>query len=353
MCLYPRFFQNRRYDPTTQKNTDRGFTPPVTDTRTLYVPVPCGNCIECRKKKAREWQIRLQEDIKTHTGAKFITLTFSNEGLAKVHTDLMQDPTNWGLKGFELDNAIATRAMRRFNERYRSKYKKAVRHWMVTELGHEGTNNIHMHGIIWPGSRIKKGKVEHCTMDEIEKLWNYGFVWKYKLVKSEKVNYVNNRTVNYIVKYVSKRDEMYQHYKSIVLCSPGIGHNYTTTPQATKNKFKPTETNQTYRTESGHKISLPSYWRKKIYTDDEREELWLQSLDRKTAYVCGEQVSTKNGNQELFKLRDYYRKKNRRLGYGSYHKDEDRLQWEENRRAEKFMIRIINAERKTTPSAGS
>lgn len=278
--------------------------------------------------------VRLQEDIKTNTGAKFITLTFSNEHIKKLHQYIMkQGPHMWGMKGYELDNKIATVAMRLFNERYRKKYKKALRHWLVTELGHNGTENIHLHGIIWP----------KCTLDEIESIWEYGWVWKYKIVKGEKINYVNSRTVNYITKYVSKRDELHMHYKCKTFASPGIGNNYTKTLNASKNKFKWIGTNQTYKTSTGHKMSLPKYWRNKIYSDEEREELWLQGMDNETQWICGEKIDTSDGYKNLFDTRDYYRKKNRRLGYGSYHKDEDRIQWEENRRAEKFRMRIQNA----------
>jgi len=298
--------------------------------------------MEGRKKKAREWQVRLQEDIKTNKGAKFITLTFSNEAIQKIYTKLMEEtPDNWDLKGFELDNKIAIYAMRHFNERYRKKYKKALRHWTITELGHQGTENIHLHGIIWP----------QCTLEEIETIWQYGWIWKYKLVGGVKLNYVNARTVNYLIKYVSKRDEIYPNYKSKVLCSPGIGNNYTKTPTTQLNKFNDTQTRENYRTETGHKIALPKYWRNKIYTDLEREQLWMNNLDKQTAYVCGEQVTTKYGNEQLFELRKYYRKKNRRLGYGSYHKNEDLIQWQEKRRAEKFVLRITNAQKRTTAKA--
>lgn len=366
MCLYPRTIRNKRYEPNKKND---GIIPVVYDSRALKVQIPCENCIECRKQKAREWQVRLQEDIKTNTGAKFITLTFSNESIKYIHEQLglknkriikrtitlkngkkrnyytnetyqVKQPT-----GFELDNAIATWAMRQFNERYRKKYKKALRHWTVTELGHQGTENIHLHGIIWPTGIDKDGK--QCTMEEIENIWEYGFVWKYKQVGQKLINYVNARTVNYIVKYISKRDEKYQHYKSKILCSPGIGNNYTKTITAQRNTFNGTKTRQFYLTSTGHKIALPKYYRNKIYTDLQREELWMNSLDTQTTYVCGEKVHTTERNEELFKLRAYYRKKNRRLGYGSYHKDQDRLTWEENRRAEKFQLRI----NKKTPAS--
>ena len=42
-----------------------GQVPPVSDSRVLLVPVGCGKCIECRKQKSRNWQIRLKADIVT------------------------------------------------------------------------------------------------------------------------------------------------------------------------------------------------------------------------------------------------------------------------------------------------
>ena len=84
MCLYPRLLYNPKYK-ANKKNG--GSIPPVSDMRTLYVPVGCGMCIECRKQNARNWQLRLAEDIKEHKNGKFITLTFSNEGFKKIWED--------------------------------------------------------------------------------------------------------------------------------------------------------------------------------------------------------------------------------------------------------------------------
>ena len=62
MCLYPRLIENRKY----KRNKKNGWSvPPINDQRVRYVPVGCGKCMECRKQKAREWQVRLQEDLKT------------------------------------------------------------------------------------------------------------------------------------------------------------------------------------------------------------------------------------------------------------------------------------------------
>ena len=61
MCLYPKLIKNPKYIPNKKNN----YNPPIcTDERIMYVPIACGNCFECMKKKAREWKIRLNEEIK-------------------------------------------------------------------------------------------------------------------------------------------------------------------------------------------------------------------------------------------------------------------------------------------------
>lgn len=323
MCLYPRLIKNRKYTPNKKNG---GNIPPIHDERTKYVPIGCGNCIECRKKKAREWQVRLLEDIKTNKNGKFITLTFSNESIKEIAIECK------GI-GYDLDNEIATKAMRLFLERWRKQYKKSLRHWIVTELGHNGTENIHMHGIIWTNE----------PLSEVERIWSYGFVWKGKGEKQ--INYVNEQTVNYIIKYVNKADEKHPNYKSRILTSPGIGNAYVTTLDSAKNLFKNIETNETYRTRTGHKITLPIYWRNKIYTEDEREKLWLQKLDKDERWVCGEKVKNSDTKNYLGLLK-HYRQLNKQLGYGNDEKNYEQEIYERERRIIMQQTRIKNAKNK-------
>ena len=47
-----------------------------------WVSAGCGKCIECVKAKARQWQIRIAEELKTQElPAWFVTLTYSEESL--------------------------------------------------------------------------------------------------------------------------------------------------------------------------------------------------------------------------------------------------------------------------------
>ena len=139
MCLYPKMLKNRKYT-ITKKNG--GNVPVLHDKRIEYVAVGCQNCIECRKMKAREWQVRLLEEVRHDKTGKFVTLTFSDESIAELSAGIE-------LKGYNLDNEIARKGVRRFLERWRKHNGKSIKHWLVTELGHEGTENIHLHGIIF------------------------------------------------------------------------------------------------------------------------------------------------------------------------------------------------------------
>ena len=165
MGLYPKMIKNPKYLPNKKNNNN---PPEITDERVKWVPVGCGNCMECRKKKKREWQIRMNEEIKHDRTGKFITLTFSNEELDK----LIQET------GIQESNAVATIAIRRFLERWRKKYKKSVKHFLITELGHNGTERIHLHGILFTNEKT----------EIIQDIWKYGIIWIGQ--------YTNEKTIN-------------------------------------------------------------------------------------------------------------------------------------------------------------
>lgn len=313
MCLFPRLIRNKKYLPNQKNGWQQ---PPVNDYRVTFIPVGCGECIECYKQRQKQWQVRLSEDIKHNRNGKFITLTFDKkrEDVQNIWENLKLD-TDPYLK----DNELCTRATRLFLERWRKKYKKSLRHWLITELGHGETEHVHMHGIIWTDEPVS----------EIAEKWKYGFIWpRYNW----RDNFVNERTINYITKYVAKKDHQHQGYKQIILSSPGIGAGYMNRHDWKNNKYNGAHTDETYRTGSGHKIALPTYLRNKIYTDDQRELLWLQKLDKMERWVCGERVDISNGLDEYWKLLDFHRRRNYQLGYGNGIKDWNKETYERQQR---------------------
>ena len=233
------------------------------DTRLNYVPVACGRCMECAKATARTWQTRLSEEIKKPIKAIFVTLTFSDYECSKLYNEIKD------ISYYDIDNRIATKAVRRFTELYRKYTKKTLRHWLITELGKNGTENIHLHGIIWSN--------EPYIIQKYSTLWKYGHTYPNNTTQP---NYVNEQTINYIVKYCYKTDSLHTNYKPKILSSKGIGNNYINHKTKAKHKYKPNQTNEIYQTRAGIKTNLPIYYRNKIYTEEQREELWLDRFDR-------------------------------------------------------------------------
>ena len=268
MCLYPRLIRNRKYG-ITKKNG--GNVPEVKDRRVLIVPVGCGKCVECRKQKARQWQVRLQEDIRVNKNAKFVTLTFSERELNKIEGEIKE------LNGYNRDNEVCRIAVRKWTERWRKKYKKTIRHWLITELGSKNTERVHMHGLIWleekPKDPEKKYKIyskefkgKKLTWNEynreqekdIKKIWKYGKVWTGE--------YVNGKTVGYIVKYVNKVDKAHKEYTSKIYTSKGIGKEYVNRIDVKRNEYRESGTIETYKTRQGTELALPIYYRNNFFS---------------------------------------------------------------------------------------
>lgn len=277
--------------------------------------------MECMKQKKRDWMIRLMEDIKLNKNAKFITLTFNNESITKLYNEIK-------LTGYALDNRTATLAVHRFRERWRKQFKKSIRHFLVTELGHNGTENIHLHGFIWTNEEP----------DTVRKLWSYGFIFpRYNTWKD---NWVSDETINYITKYITKQDLQHKEYTPKILSSPGIGKCYTNSYNFQTNKFNNEQTKEHYTTRTGHKMALPIYWRNKAYTDHEREQLWINKLNKQERFVNGLKIDISKGEQEYWEAVKYARRTSTELGYSDPRIDYDQKEYEHKLREIKQLQRL-------------
>lgn len=322
MCINKKLIKNRKYT-VTKKNG--GVIPPVNDGRQLNIWIPCGQCYICRKKKAREWRMRLTEDIKVNNRCKIVTLTFNTESLKKLAKEAK------GYTGYNLDNEICRIAVKRFRERWRKRYGRSVRHWLITELGHGETEHIHMHGIIWEDDRYI---LRDTLLNEVENIWQYGYVGKGKKdwQTGKYINYVTERTANYFTKYVNKIDEQHKEYKQIILTSAGIGKAYIESNKIEDNRYKEKDTNQSYNIDTGGVLPLAEYFRRKIYTDEEREKLTTEYLDKGIIYIAGKEYRADIGDDKINLMMKDLQKKNERMGYGDGRKNYNRKLMENERR---------------------
>ena len=90
----------------------------------------------------------------------------------------------------------------------------------------------------------------------IEK-WKYGYVFI--------GTFVNERTVNYITKYMLKDDINNREFSGKVLASPGIGAKYFEREDWKFNKYREEDTREYYVFRNGAKAMLPKYYREKIH----------------------------------------------------------------------------------------
>lgn len=313
MCLYPVFVKNPKYKPN-KKN--KGKPPICKDRRLLYIPIKCGYCIECRKQKQREWRVRLEEELRSNYGY-FITLTISPEGIKDL-----EEKT--GLNWEENPNEIASKGLRLFLERVRKDTGKSMRHWCVTELG-EDKDRIHLHGIFF-GQR---------SAELIKKHWKYGFIFIGQ--------YCNSRSVNYMTKYMLKVDTKHPEFKQIVLASAGIGSGYFDRPdwQWQKQNYKRIEV-PTYTFRNGTKMAMPKYYKDKLFTEEERNKMWINNLNRGILWIYGEKVKA-NDWITIDNLRKYWQ------NFGRTVMGDDPIAWDKakaRRAEEKQRKAIAEARRK-------
>ena len=57
---------------------------------------------------------------------------------------------------------------------------------------------------------------------------------------------------------------------------------------ARRNRYQGERTIETYKTEDGRELPMPKYYHDKIYTEEEREKLWIIKQERGYRYIGGE-----------------------------------------------------------------
>jgi transposase-like protein len=300
----------------TQKNH---YNPPTcTDERLKYVEVECGRCYECKRAKARQWKIRNAEQLKETPTAVFFTGTFTDERIEKIAKKYNIDKNNV--------NEIATKEVRLFLERLRKINGKSIKHWIVTEKGHTNTRRIHIHGLFYAKNGTTKWQLNKLLRDN----WIAGY--------SYYGSYVNEKTINYVSKYLTKDDLDNKDFTGKILVSPGLGKNYVNRMKQ-KHLWKNEKTNVEYQFKNGQVTMLPKYYKQKLFTEDERERLWIYKMEEGYKYVMGEKIRVTNKEEEkdYNNICDFYRERNKGVHF-------DNLQeWN----IKKFYNKVQNREKYT------
>lgn len=239
----------------------------------LMVPTPCGKCIPCLKRRSSHWSFRILQESKYAKTSAFLTLTYDSVPLSP--------------------NGIPTlnkKDYQNFFKRLRKlvphkKGKNRLKYFACGEYGTK-THRPHYHAIVF---NLPQNLINDATV--IRDTWKNGHV----LVTNS-----NIKTINYVVGYINKggfglpEDKRIKQWKEFgegiyddrvpefQLMSKGLGEAYLT-PQMIKY----------YRDrklfcivhEDGHILSMPRYYKNKIYEPHELKQLfkeWIKIQEMKT-----------------------------------------------------------------------
>ena len=116
-----------------------------------------------------------------------------------------------------------------------------------------------------------------------------------------------------MTKYMLKVDIKHPEFKQIVLASKGIGAGYMDRLDYLwqKQNYKKIEV-ATYTFRNGTKMAMPKYYKNKIFTEKEREKMWINNLNRGLLWIYGEKVKA-NDWKTIDNLREYWQKYGREV----------------------------------------
>lgn len=212
--------------------------------------VPCGKCELCKKRRQREWFVRLNSEWKHSQTAFFVTLTYDD-----VHI-----PCNDGIV------YVSKKDCQDFMKRLRKPLgKHRVSYFLVSEYGDQ-FKRPHYHMLLFNYPLIDLESVKKS----IEEAWQNGLV---------SVGTVSGASINYCTKYCLKNENQKENcpIPTFMLCSrrPAIGASFLSR-EVTK-FYQDSEKGTTWI--DGCNYPLPAYYKRKLWTDEERASMYVANIE--------------------------------------------------------------------------
>lgn len=218
--------------------------------------VPCGKCLACRINRRREWTQRLLHESNYNSTSYFITITYDSEHVPINCDGLME---------------VCKKDIQLFHRYIRRNFPDVTfRYFLNSEYGPQ-TQRPHYHAIyyglpesVFTSGIPKYGKrgLEYTYNGELQRIWSKGELT---------VSPMTRERASYCAKYfIDKLDNPDFTEKNFNLMSrkPGIGRLYA---EAIAPKVRHYGLIGCL-TDKGNYVGLPRYYRKVIYSDDERRE---------------------------------------------------------------------------------
>lgn len=207
--------------------------------------VPCGKCMACLSNRRNSWSVRLQHELKHANFAHFITLTYDDYNIWQNENTVP---------------SVNKSHVQKFFKRFRHAIKPhKFKYFLTAEYGSQ-TFRPHYHFIAF--------NLPYTSEDLysiIESTWNYGSIH---------IGTVTPASINYTTKYcVTKNSTPDGATPTFSLMSQGLGSSYIEKSK----KFH--RSNQKFYVTmlGGTKVSMPRYYRDKIFTENEKKSNAIRS----------------------------------------------------------------------------
>lgn len=231
--------------------------------------VPCRKCPECVIKRQNEWIFRIKQELKLSANGWFITLTYNEKNVPKIFYNKLDGEIITTRKQIQSDvwqfqcQTLLFSDVQLFFKRLRRQQHKRnvsegknwnkVMYYVVGEYG-DKTKRPHYHAIIF-----------NADYEQIRDAWTKVSGDSTKRIGNIGVGAVEHNSIRYVVKYMSKRvkeaPELAEKPKATM--SLGLGAGYIKHHK----QFHRINNRMYVVEENGYKISMPEYYRKKIFDD--------------------------------------------------------------------------------------
>lgn len=206
----------------------------IRDKHNKSIPVECGKCPECVKKRTSQWSFRLRTEGDVSSSSLFITLTYDSE-----HIPITD-------RGFPTLNPEHVTL---WLKRLRKISKEKIKYYYVGEYGGK-TQRPHYHMIIF-----------NAEKEDIENTWNYGAV-HYGTVTGASIGY----TLKYMIKDpVQAKHKGNNRLPEFARMSKGLGLSYLTAETMYWHSEKRALLTRLCCNIDGKKIPMPRYYKLRIY----------------------------------------------------------------------------------------
>lgn len=255
--------------------------PTPADGRGLKLPVPCGRCPLCKRRRVNSWVFRMEQEMKISTSCHFLTLTYDNDQVPLTKNNMMT-----------LDKSDLQKYWKRLRKLNR---KSKIRYYAVGEYGGT-TRRPHYHAIVF-----------NSTYDALVDAWSING----KPIGHVHIGNVSPASIAYTTKYIDKDSRIPEHandfrQKEFSTMSKGLGENYITSQVKAYHKAS---LSRNYVTRPGGvKVPLPRFYRDKIYTEKEkrRQVTYIQKEVQRNLAVVRTHYETMYGSDNKdFTFEDY------------------------------------------------